>query len=122
MTSFKVKADSTREFLMSCVYGTLAGTLVGAATLAFSDKPGDNLGNIARGASIGLYAGMILGAYIVYLVPAEDSNTNPETPIENEKKEELPIEESAMRTIIYPIITQQNKIDGIGVLYRLSSF
>ena len=55
-------ADSnSREFIMSCTYGVLAGTLVGAAMLAFTDQPGENLGKVARGASIGLYTGIILG-------------------------------------------------------------
>jgi hypothetical protein len=61
-----------RDFIMSCSYGVLAGTLVGAATLAFSDKPGDNLNKVARGASFGLYAGILLGLYVVYGVPNQE--------------------------------------------------
>ncbi|MBK9293384.1 MAG: hypothetical protein IPM57_02910 [Oligoflexia bacterium] len=79
------KADSGKEFFMSVVYGTLAGTLVGAATLAFTTNPGDNLNNVARGASYGLYAGILLGLYINYALsePSEeeksktDENGNP---------------------------------------------
>ncbi|MCM2282550.1 MAG: hypothetical protein NDI61_11970 [Bdellovibrionaceae bacterium] len=67
------RAEPMREFVMSCSYGVLAGTLVGAATLAFTDRPGDNLNKIARGASLGLYAGMLLGAYVIYGVPDEDA-------------------------------------------------
>lgn len=59
---------------MSCSYGVLAGTLVGAATLAFSDKPGDNLNKVARGASFGLYAGILLGLYVVYGVPNQEES------------------------------------------------
>lgn len=66
------KADPARDFIVSCSYGVLAGTLVGAATLAFSDKPGENLNKVARGASLGLYAGILLGAYVVYGVPGDD--------------------------------------------------
>lgn len=66
------KAEPMREFIMSCSYGVLAGTLVGAATLAFSDKPGDNLNKVARGASIGLYLGILLGVYVVYGVPNQE--------------------------------------------------
>ena len=58
-----------REFIMSCTYGVLAGTLVGAASLAFVDKPGDNLNKVARGASIGLYTGILLGLYVLYVIP-----------------------------------------------------
>ena len=63
------QADPAREFLLSCTYGVLAGTLVGAAALAFTSNPGDNLNMVARGASLGLYAGIFLGFYIVYGVP-----------------------------------------------------
>ena len=63
------QADPAREFLLSCTYGVLAGTLVGAAGLAFTSNPGDNLNMVARGASLGLYAGIFLGFYIVYGVP-----------------------------------------------------
>lgn len=65
-------AEPIREFVLSAGYGVLAGGLVGAATLAFSDKPGENLNRIARGASIGLYAGIALGLYVVYGVPGDD--------------------------------------------------
>ncbi len=57
---------------MSATYGVLAGTLVGAASLAFTDRPGDNLNRVARGASFGLYAGILLGVYIVYVVPSAE--------------------------------------------------
>ena len=70
-----------REFILSCSYGVLAGTLVGAATLAFSDKPGDNLNKVARGASIGLYAGILLGAYVVYGVPGGASDEDDDEPV-----------------------------------------
>ncbi len=64
-------ANPEREFIMSCTYGVLAGTLVGAASLAFVDKPGDNLQRVARGASLGLYMGIALGAYTVYILPGQ---------------------------------------------------
>lgn len=61
------RADTaSKEFVMSCTYGVLAGTLVGAAMLAFTDQPGENLSKVARGASIGLYTGILLGLYVVY--------------------------------------------------------
>lgn len=65
------RANPEREFIMSCTYGVLAGTLVGAATLAFVDNPGDNLQRVARGASLGLYAGIFLGLYTVYYLPRQ---------------------------------------------------
>lgn len=73
-------ANPEREFIMSCTYGVLAGTLVGAASLAFVDKPGDNLQRVARGASLGLYMGIGLGIYTVYILPGQ---------IEREEQERL---------------------------------
>lgn len=49
------------SFLKSCAYGTLAGTLAGVASLALTDKPSEHGNNIARGASLGLYAGIAYG-------------------------------------------------------------
>src|ERR1700683_2808858 len=70
-------AGSGKEFTTSVVYGTLAGTLVGAATLAFTSNPGDNLNNVARGASYGLYAGILLGVYVTYGV-SDNPPPNPD--------------------------------------------
>ena len=53
-------------FLRTASYGLIAGGLLGAASLAFTAEPGNNLNNIFRGASLGLYAGMIYGAYRIY--------------------------------------------------------
>ena len=43
------------------LYGTIGGALLGTATLAF----GNSARAIAQGASIGLYAGLIFGTYVV---------------------------------------------------------
>ena len=59
--SVSVQAADLRGFLKNCAYGTLIGSGVGVATLAFSDKPSDDMNNIARGASLGLYAGIAYG-------------------------------------------------------------
>jgi hypothetical protein len=67
-----------KEFILSCTYGVLAGTLVGAATLAFTSQPGEHLYRVARGASIGLYTGILLGVYVVYVVPGQGEPENPE--------------------------------------------
>ena len=105
------KADPAKDFVMSCTYGVLAGTLVGTATLAFADKPGDNLNRIARGASIGLYAGILLGLYVVNLssAPADD-----DTPAN--VKNEIP------RLQIYPLISEHNGLEGGAVRYSVFNF
>lgn len=64
-------AASGKIFSRSVLYGTLAGTLVGFASLAFTANPGGNLNNVARGASYGLYTGILLGAYVAYGVSDE---------------------------------------------------
>lgn len=74
------RADTGREFLLSCTYGVFAGALVGAATLAVEDDPGEKVHRVARGASLGLYTGILLGLYVVYVVPSQQ---------DAEEKEEL---------------------------------
>lgn len=66
MMPTKAKASEMRTFLLSCAYGTVIGAAVGLATVAISDDPGSKSQNIARGASIGLYAGIGLGIYLNY--------------------------------------------------------
>jgi hypothetical protein len=75
------RADNpSREFVMSCTYGVLAGTLVGTASLAFTKKPSDNMYRVARGASLGLYTGILLGLYVVYIVPSLEATGDEEPP------------------------------------------
>ena len=61
----KARADNMSIFLKSCAYGALAGAAVGLASLAISDNPGGKINNVARGASLGLYAGVGIGAYLI---------------------------------------------------------
>lgn len=53
--------EELKKFLTSCGYGTLAGAGLGLASLVFEKKPNESYGNIARGASLGLYAGIGYG-------------------------------------------------------------
>lgn len=50
-----------RAFLTIAGYGTAGGALLGAASLAF----GTSTRAIAQGASLGLYAGLIFGTYVL---------------------------------------------------------
>lgn len=50
-----------RGFLTNCAWGTLGGAAVGVVSLAFTDKPSESWGNVAKGASLGLYAGIAYG-------------------------------------------------------------
>lgn len=107
------QAEPTRELFMSAAYGVLAGTLVGAATLAFTDRPGDNLKNIARGASLGLYAGILLGLYVVYVVPGEG---------DEDGEDYAPSEESSIRPILSPIVSETGNLEGAHLSAKVFSF
>lgn len=62
VTSSAPAAD-LREFLKSCAYGTMTGAALGVVSLALSDRPSEDLNNVARGASLGLYGGIAYGLY-----------------------------------------------------------
>lgn len=97
---------------MSCTYGVMAGTLVGTATLAFTPKPGDNLNKVARGASLGLYTGILLGLYVVYVVP----NMEPEEELDPlVGRREPPFE-------VMPILNTKNDLDGIQAQVTVHRF
>jgi hypothetical protein len=105
------KAEPMREFLMSCTYGVLAGALVGAATLAFRDNPGEHLKSIAVGASVGLYAGILLGAYVVYVVPGQ-----------YEEEDVRYFQPSEPKALLVPQFNLEGGLDGAQVQYSLISF
>lgn len=50
-----------KAFLVICTYGTVGGALLGFASMAF----GSNSRAIAQGASLGLYAGIAFGTYVI---------------------------------------------------------
>lgn len=119
------KADTGREFLLSCTYGVLAGALVGAATLAVEDNPDEKLHRVARGASLGLYTGILLGLYVVYVVPAQ---------IEAEEEQKLEDVQSVEpedyghlhryyppKLTVYPVI-EQNKVTGAALNFNIIRF
>lgn len=54
-------ANRLKSFLKASAWGTVIGAGVGAVSLAFENKPSDHSGNIARGASLGLYGGIAYG-------------------------------------------------------------
>jgi hypothetical protein len=61
-TSASSLTPETKAFLIICGYGAVGGGLLGLASMAF----GGEARNIAKGASIGLYAGILFGAYVIY--------------------------------------------------------
>ena len=101
-------ANPEREFIMSCTYGVLAGTLVGAASLAFVERPGDNLQRVARGASLGLYMGIALGFYTVYILPKQL------------QKEDEKLLDNETSWFVYPLIDDKNV--GVGAFWQVAHF
>ena len=55
-----------RNLLMISGYSTVIGAAFGAALLAFTAEPGENLDYIARGAAIGFLGGIAVGSFIVF--------------------------------------------------------
>lgn len=104
-------ATQGEEFLTSVTYGVLAGTLVGTATLAFTQNPGSNLQNIARGASLGLYLGIMLGLYVVYIVPNQNS------------VEDIYVQTPAPRFLLAPSFADSSgELNGVQAQYRVFEF
>lgn len=62
-SSSTVLAQDLKEFLKTSGWGLLGGATLGVVSLAFSDKPSESWNNVARGASLGLYAGIGYGLY-----------------------------------------------------------
>lgn len=54
--------NAMKTIFQDAFYGGLAGGLVGAALLAFADKPSDHLQNIGIGAGVGVIIGATYGA------------------------------------------------------------
>jgi hypothetical protein len=52
-----------KEIVQDSIYGGIAGTVVGAAVLAFSHKPGDHLEYMAYGAAAGVLGGAAYGYF-----------------------------------------------------------
>ena len=56
--------DLGKDMMLMAIYGTVSGMIIGAASLAFTDKALTKLRNIAIGASVGLYVGILLGGLV----------------------------------------------------------
>jgi len=60
----RAESEEFQSFLKNCGWGTALGATLGLLSVAVSDRPNDSMGNIARGASLGLYGGIIYGLAI----------------------------------------------------------
>lgn len=59
-------AEQLGQFIKNSGYGAAGGAVVGVVSLAFVDKPSENLNNISKGAALGLYAGIGYGIYQLF--------------------------------------------------------
>jgi hypothetical protein len=69
-------AGFTRDALVTVGIGTAAGTVLGLSTLPFYGHPGDHLGNVFIGASVGLVAGLGVALYLL-TTPDHDASHGP---------------------------------------------
>jgi|GEM_PF-1159686 len=118
--------DPTREFITTCTYGALAGGLVGAATLAFSDDPGNKIGNVAKGASLGLYVGIALGLYMIS-GPSGGEDDAAAAAAAGITKIDAPVKHSVAKSIqppsfaVYPMLSERG-VEGARAQFNLLSF
>ena len=77
-TPAKAEMDSrVKALLIMAGYGTIGGALLGTASLAF----GTSGRSVAKGASLGLYAGILFGSYVVLShYVQKQRRLNPEQP------------------------------------------
>ncbi|MEZ0391709.1 MAG: hypothetical protein ACAH59_05810 [Pseudobdellovibrionaceae bacterium] len=106
--SNRALADNMTIFLKSCAYGTAAGAALGLASLAWSENPSGRINNVARGASLGLYAGIGFGLYTVYGQSQKASNDYTQLPTQ---------------MWLTPVISAQNsRIEGAQLNWARISF
>jgi hypothetical protein len=117
----QARAEAMHEFIISSTYGALAGGLVGAASLAFSDRPGDNLNRVARGTSLGLYAGMLLGLYVIYGVPSEKDDPSSAGLVRIEPGARFTAAVHTPRWVLLPMI-ERHGIEGLSAQVSLLNF
>jgi hypothetical protein len=66
--------SALREVFQDALYGGLTGGLVGAAVLAFTNKPGDHLDYLGVGAAVGVLAGTTYGVITTSRALVETNN------------------------------------------------
>lgn len=114
-SSRAVSSDqATRVFLVTSSYGVMAGSLTGLASLAFYKDPGNHLKNVAIGASLGLYAGILMGAYMIYVVPEQNRPRRPrEEDLDSfELDSSLDLQKSERRWTPYVWMDPQGGLNG----------
>ena len=66
MAKVEVDPRKMHDLLVIASYSTALGAAVGAAMLAFTEKPSKNFSYLYRGAAIGFLSGAVIGSYVVF--------------------------------------------------------
>jgi len=105
-----------QAFMLTTTYGVIAGSLTGLASLAFYKEAGEHSRNVAIGASLGLYVGILLGAYVVYM-PALKNSMGPS---EDDSVDEDPINlNSRLSPTTLPWVNWDAERGGqLGIVYN----
>ena len=106
-------------FLKSCAYGTVAGAVIGLATLATSENPDGKMSNVARGASLGLYAGIGFGLYTIYSKPSSGSLDIAEM---SDRSSEIAEMSAVINPVWFSPIQKDQRIDGLQLNWAKISF
>lgn len=106
--------NPAKIFLVTTSYGVMAGSLIGLASLAFFEDPGNHMKNVAMGSSLGLYAGILLGAYMVYVVPEQNK------PHPRKELDSLELDSKIEKTPLRPILPYIGPGDHGGLLAGLA--
>jgi hypothetical protein len=104
-TAAHAASNNMTTFLKSCAYGTLGGAAIGLGSLAVSENPSGKMSNVARGASLGLYAGIAYGLYTI-----------------NQKKDAKTDVEIGDNFIYLQPMAKNHKIEGAQVNWVPTSF
>lgn len=107
---FPAMATDLPTFLKGCAYGTLGGALAGVVSLALTDKPSEHGNNIARGASLGLYAGIAYGLLKKDPPPAASI-------IDTTQAETIPETFAALQPMFH-----EGQIEGAQLLLQVGTF
>ncbi len=109
-----------RLYITTSAYGTMAGAITGIGSLAFYESPSKHLNNVAMGASLGLYVGILMGTYMIYLTPDEKAKANAAPATPNDNPLNVPEEKNSDEESDGAEAEQKSKMEINKVIYAMS--